>query len=652
MNDRPEIVWLVYREGLNSVFLSQMAAPARLLAREGWPVGIWAFASVGEFVRPLHRRMWNAVRDAAGVRIVRWPSPPARHRRLWDETRALSAALRCLARGKTVVDCCGTFAAAMAAEARPRLPHVALMFHMYGLTHEEAVLAAPGEWPVERRAEHDRLRDLMVAACRGADAVVCVSHAMARYAVQRLGADAARVSVVPCCVDMEPFRRADGTRQDLRRRLGLSDRFVVVYCGSHALWEAAAETLAVFRTIRSLEPTAHALILTTNPEAFRRDLCAAGIPDTDATVLSVLHPDVPAHLCAADLALLIRTPSVVNATASPVKFAEYLAAGLPVVISEGVGDFSAEVERHHLGVVLRHGEDPAPRLQAFLRNARQDPDVFRPGCAAWAQANLSWSVHLPRLERLYEAMTERTPHPATACRRLANALRLAKEHGLRSAAEHFLYRLTEATYERRLGIETSRVRELSEFDIQDRRLRECRPAPHGLISMILRRLRIRPGVDVLADIGAGSGRMVVRAATRPFRRVVGVELVPEIAELARENIRRARRRVRCPDVDVVAGDATVFPLPPDTTVFVLNNPFGGEPLARVFENIRASLLAHPRPHTIVYLRPPGSGEGWVGEQPWLRRTAILCGLKAEMAYFYELAPEAAAERHPAAGTSS
>jgi hypothetical protein len=65
--------------------------------------------------------------------------------------------------------------------------------------------------------------------------------------------------------------------------------------------------------------------------------------------LKVAASEVPEYLVSADYGLLIREKSVTNKVASPVKFAEYLACGLPVIISEQLGDYTAFVERSQCG---------------------------------------------------------------------------------------------------------------------------------------------------------------------------------------------------------------------------------------------------------------------------------------------------------------
>jgi hypothetical protein len=60
----------------------------------------------------------------------------------------------------------------------------------------------------------------------------------------------------------------------------------------------------------------------------------------------------------------------VNEVASPVKFGEYLASGLPVVMSAGIGDYSELVRRKKVGVILKGRPASAPGGWSALRSLR------------------------------------------------------------------------------------------------------------------------------------------------------------------------------------------------------------------------------------------------------------------------------------------
>ena len=67
---------------------------------------------------------------------------------------------------------------------------------------------------------------------------------------------------------------------------------------------------------------------------------------------AVLNSEMVKYLNAADYGILFRENVPMNNVASPSKFAEYILCGLPTIISEGVGDYSAICEPNGLGVLI------------------------------------------------------------------------------------------------------------------------------------------------------------------------------------------------------------------------------------------------------------------------------------------------------------
>ena len=75
------------------------------------------------------------------------------------------------------------------------------------------------------------------------------------------------------------------------------------------------------------------------------------------------------------------------------------------------------------------------------------------------------------------------------------------------------------------------------------------------------------------DLGAGMGRAVLLAAELPFRQVLGVELNPTLARIARKNLTvwRASGRART-QMKIISGDAVEFRLPAGPRLACLFNP--------------------------------------------------------------------------------
>jgi SAM-dependent methyltransferase len=128
-------------------------------------------------------------------------------------------------------------------------------------------------------------------------------------------------------------------------------------------------------------------------------------------------------------------------------------------------------------------------------------------------------------------------------------------------------------------------------------------SPWWVLRWLLPQSDIRPS-DVFVEFGCGKGRVVLDAARRyPFSRVVGVELAPDLSDVARRLVARERRRLRCANVTIETADATAYTVPDDMTYAYLYNPFNGATFERAFGNIVASLDRAPRPLRVIYVNP-------------------------------------------------
>jgi len=100
------------------------------------------------------------------------------------------------------------------------------------------------------------------------------------------------------------------------------------------------------------------------------------------------------------------------------------------------------------------------------------------------------------------------------------------------------------------------------------------PTPVAQAEALLDASPLPPQTTTFVDVGAGMGRVVLLAARRPFRAVVGVELSPALVAVARDNLVAAddpRRVAR--DVRIVRADAARYAFPRGDLVVYLYNPF-------------------------------------------------------------------------------
>jgi SAM-dependent methyltransferase len=128
------------------------------------------------------------------------------------------------------------------------------------------------------------------------------------------------------------------------------------------------------------------------------------------------------------------------------------------------------------------------------------------------------------------------------------------------------------------------------------------PSSWLFLPRVMRSLQVKP-TDVFVDFGSGKGRVVYQAARYPFARVVGVEISEELNQVARENIERARNRLRTRDIELVTSDVLDYGIPDDMTHAYFYYPFFGEIFRTVLGNIVASIDRRPREVTIIFTDP-------------------------------------------------
>jgi SAM-dependent methyltransferase len=167
------------------------------------------------------------------------------------------------------------------------------------------------------------------------------------------------------------------------------------------------------------------------------------------------------------------------------------------------------------------------------------------------------------------------------------------------------------------------------------------PSPWRVLRRILRPAEVS-SADVFLDLGSGTGRVVLEAATAyPFRRVIGVELVPRLTEIARETIARNSHRLRCQDVELISADLADYEIPDDVTVVYLFNPFWGSLFDVIVAKLIASLDDRPRRLRLIYLTPTESARlEQTGRMRFVRhgRHRIRRWARLEYLAMYEIEP--------------
>jgi glycosyltransferase involved in cell wall biosynthesis len=321
------------------------------------------------------------------LRYHRWPSLPAT---LYDIARGVMSGF--VLAGRYQVDLLHARSHVGAAIALPlgRLLGLPFVFDVRGLLPDE--YADAGHW--RRGGLKYRLGKAMERVFfRHAAALVFLTETVRADLAAEGGPLAARdpadVAVIPCCVDLERSPWDEHARHTVRDGRGWGQRRVIVYVGKLGMWYLDAEMVRFFARAHRHDPRCFLQVLTSSPaDALRRTLAEAGVPDGAYDVRAVPPAEVPALLHAADAGLSLIQPCVSKRSSSPTKVGEYLAAGLPVVSTAGIGDCDHQLADGR-GVLLASLDDAAYDEGARALGALLDDAGTRARCRAYAEAGLS-----------------------------------------------------------------------------------------------------------------------------------------------------------------------------------------------------------------------------------------------------------------------
>jgi SAM-dependent methyltransferase len=144
---------------------------------------------------------------------------------------------------------------------------------------------------------------------------------------------------------------------------------------------------------------------------------------------------------------------------------------------------------------------------------------------------------------------------------------------------------------------------------------------HAMLGSLVELAHVDLTEFIFLDLGSGKGRALLMASEYPFRRIVGVELLPFLHEIAQKNLGQYKNDAqRCFAIESICADAASFALPQDPLIVYLFNPFPEAGLRQAVANLERSVREHPRTVYVLYHNPV---LGHVLEQSTLLRK--VCG---------------------------
>jgi hypothetical protein len=196
----------------------------------------------------------------------------------------------------------------------------------------------------------DDIAKLENDAIHKSDYRLAVSNALVEHWQMEYNYNSNEHVVVPCTLNESEFDLDVQELNNARGKHGYSSTDVVyIYSGSIAGWQSGEMMDAYCSRVLESNENAHFIFLSkfdvTKFDAFRKF-------SSRIKQFWVDPEEVRELLLCGDYGVMIRECTITNKVASPTKFAEYLLAGLKVITTPDLGDYSMMVAEENVGLIF------------------------------------------------------------------------------------------------------------------------------------------------------------------------------------------------------------------------------------------------------------------------------------------------------------
>jgi glycosyltransferase involved in cell wall biosynthesis len=286
------------------------------------------------------------IAELLGINGIHWipfpytSSPPVLST-IKDIRRMRREALRCVLENKIDALHCRSYISALTGMFVKRKTGRPWIFDMRGFWADERVDG--GIWNLKnplfrliykyfKRKEKQYLRD--------AAGVVSLTRNAALEINSWKGFEHIPVNVIPCCADLQLFKKDSFQVDFFRTTLKINpDAFVLSYLGSLGTWYMLDEMLDFFKILVTQKPKAIFLFITGDePELIISKALNKGISPEAIRVRKAARKEVPLLASLSSASIFFIKPVFSKKASSPTKMGELMSMGIPLICNSGVGD--------------------------------------------------------------------------------------------------------------------------------------------------------------------------------------------------------------------------------------------------------------------------------------------------------------------------
>ncbi len=252
---------------------------------------------------------------------------------------------------------CRSYVAAETGLRLKKRSGVKMLFDMRGFWADERV--DNGQWSLQNslyRRIYRHYKKKEKGFLLHADGIVSLTQAAKDYLLQQPGYGQLDIEVIPCCADLEHFNYATVKPEAiaaLKSSLNIpAYAKVITYSGSVGGWYMIREMFSFFIALQQQDPDYVLLFLTKDdPEAVRKQASEAGIANEKIVVTYSGRQQMPQFLALSHCGIFFIKNSFSKMASSPVKHAELMGMGIPVICNS-IGDTGKIITETGTGLLV------------------------------------------------------------------------------------------------------------------------------------------------------------------------------------------------------------------------------------------------------------------------------------------------------------
>jgi glycosyltransferase involved in cell wall biosynthesis len=171
------------------------------------------------------------------------------------------------------------------------------------------------------------------------------------------------VIVVPCLTETATLKQFNNNK---------AKSIDFVYVGGTSKWQCIEEIFKIYKKIEEQVNNSTLTFFTKDKDLIDQYSLKYGIA---VDVKFVDQQNIHNELLNYDFGFLLRESNIINEVASPIKFLEYLGAGVVPIMTNEIGDYSGLVVNNKLGVIVDKNDTNIQDLVSNIKNHAKDNGI-------------------------------------------------------------------------------------------------------------------------------------------------------------------------------------------------------------------------------------------------------------------------------------